>query len=407
MTAPASTAIPLAGVRGRLAQFRRRLGVGGRLALWLLVMLRLGLGLLGLVGLMLRRPDPAAGRWGDLTIQGGEPWSLLLSSWQRWDALWYQQISQHGYASGDNTAAFSPLFPLLTWLVAIPLGGHMVWAQLLVASGAFFAAMWLLYRLARLDVGPRAARLTVLLVALFPTGFFLLAPYTEGLYLALTLASFWLARCGRPWAAGLAAAGASLTRLQGFLLALPLAYEYFRQRREQRRRPDLGLAAAALPILAALAQTGYFRWVVGEVRSAVEIQEGAWGYQFVLPHELLATSVAYVLRENHPDPERVPMEALNLVCLVAFSLLALLALRRLPLTYALYTWPFLAILFTRQMSHMPMMSVPRFMLVLFPCFILLALFLARRPWLAAGWLLISTLLHALLADFWMHWGFVA
>src|SRR5687767_8468695 len=76
----------------------------------------------------------------------------------------------------------------------------------------------------------RFARLTVLLVALFPTGFFLLAPYPEALFLALTVASLYLARQGRWWLAGLAGLLAALTRFQGAFLALPLAYEYLRQR---------------------------------------------------------------------------------------------------------------------------------------------------------------------------------
>ena len=49
----------------------------------------------------------------------------------------------------------------------------------------------------------------------------------------------------------------------------------------------------------------------------------------------------------------------------------------------------------------------RYTLVLFPCFVVLGLWLARRPWLAAGWLVVSGLLEALLLVYFVHWGVVA
>ena len=76
--------------------------------------------------------------------------------------------------------------------------------------------------------GITAIVVTVLLVALSPVGFFLLAPYTEALFLATTAASFWFARERHPWLAGIAGAAAGLTRLQGGLLLLPLGYVAWR-----------------------------------------------------------------------------------------------------------------------------------------------------------------------------------
>jgi len=47
------------------------------------------------------------------------------------------------------------------------------------------------------------------------------------------------------------------------------------------------------------------------------------------------------------------------------------------------------------------------MLVLFPCFIVLAMCLVRRPWLAAGALVTSLLLQVTFFQYWIHFGFVA
>jgi hypothetical protein len=110
------------------------------------------------------------------------------------------------------------------------------------------------------------------------------------------------------------------------------------------------------------------------------------------------------------NPERASrpeIEMLNLFCLVGFSLLAASAARRLPFSYTLYVLPSLALLLTRQMFFSPLMSVSRYTLVLFPCFLMLALLLERRPRLAVAWLVMSTLYELSLLRTWALWGFVA
>jgi hypothetical protein len=160
-----------------------------RVSLTLLVALRVGLELVGLASLNLSPPTELNGRWNELVGANGEPPWLAL--WQRWDALWYQKIATDWYALGDDTIHFEPLYPLLARIVAFVTGGSMVLAQLVVASLAFVVAAYLLQRLAAREVGEEPARLALLLTALFPAGFFLLAPYTESLFLALTLGAFW------------------------------------------------------------------------------------------------------------------------------------------------------------------------------------------------------------------------
>lgn len=376
-----------------------RLGPGGQLALWLLVGLRIGLELVGVLAVQLQPPTTLA-PWAHLRVPDDAPWSLFLGIWQRWDAPWYQQIAEYGYRPGDNTVRFMPLYPLLVRLVWIPLGGHFVWSQLVVSSLAFFAAMWLLYEVARLDVEPSAARLTVLLTALFPTGFFLLAPYTESVALALTLAALWLARQGRPWAAGLAGLGVGMARVPGLLLTLPLAFEYLRRRRQQGKAPGLGLLAATLPVLGLLGTMLYFRLVVGEQRSIFQVAT-IWGDRDVPFWESIAHSWGYISGRGSVR------EGLNLACLLGFSLLALLAARRLPPGYAVYIGPFLVLLFSRETMVSPLSGVSRYVLLLFPCFMMLALGLAHRPRMATAWLLASALFQVYLFQGWVRGVFVA
>ncbi|MBI2318787.1 MAG: hypothetical protein HYU75_17805, partial [Betaproteobacteria bacterium] len=135
----------------------RRLDEGWRLALGLLLVQRIGLGLLGVFA---QRGSDRLAQGGNavFVIQGGEPWSLFLSVWQRWDALWYQRIAEEGYQATNGTLNFYPLFPLLSRVLSLPLGGHVVWAELILTSVCFVVAMRLLYDLALQDGQTSPAR---------------------------------------------------------------------------------------------------------------------------------------------------------------------------------------------------------------------------------------------------------
>lgn len=402
---------------------------GWRLAVVLLIDQAIVLTITGLLAPQFGPREPFKGDWDQLVARGGGLVGAILSNWQRWDGLWYQHIAEVGYHAGDGSAAFFPLYPVLSRLLSFVLAGNIVVAELVVSSLAYVGAMWLLWNLVRLEVlrmtGGRGGSgsapgsrlpltvplLTVLLTALFPTGFFLLAPYTESLFLLLTAASFWFMRSGRLWAAGIAGFLASLTRAQGIFLALPLAYEHVRARGTVAwlrgrggRPPGVALLAAALPVAGMLVFTLYQVGVLGEHRVGVGAQT-PWGYQVAAPWDVVISSWSYIIRK--PSEPSAGIEFLNLLCLVAFSAIALVGARRLPLAYTLYALPSLGLLFFRRMWLSPLMAVNRYVLVLFPCFVVIALWLAPRPKLATAWLVLSLVLQLVLFQYWVRWGFVA
>jgi len=372
-----------------------------RASLWLVVILRIALGLAGLLTMLLDpRPllrDIAA--WTALEVLDGRPWTLIFSIWQRWDALWYQEIATEGYHAGNNTAAFFPLYPLLSRIASLPFLGNVVLGQLAVTSVACIAAFVLLYRLTRVEVGRRAAIMTLLLVALSPVGFFLLAPYTEALFLATTLASFWFARERHPWLAGIAGAAAGLTRLQGGLLLFPLGYLAWRDLRAGTLAPR-NAPAWVLPAVGVFLALAYPRVVVGETGSPFDLQQ-AWAARLAPPWESIGDALGHIARTGDP------IEVLNLLSVVGLTVIALYGLRRLPLEYSLYGLASLALLWLRDTENLsPLMSAARYSLVIFPCFMIGAQLLRSRRVLAAGFLIISAAIQIALFVYWVRWGFV-
>ena len=370
-------------------------------SLWLVVILRIALGLTGLLTMLLDpRPllrDIAA--WTGLEVLDGRPWTLIFSVWQRWDALWYQKIATEGYHAGNNTAAFFPLYPLLSRIASLPFLGNVVLGELAVTSVACIAAFVLLYRLTRVEVGRRAAIMTLLLVALSPVGFFLLAPYTEALFLATTLASFWFARERHPWLAGIAGAAAGLTRLQGGLLLFPLGYLAWRDLRAGTLAPR-NAPAWVLPAVGVFLALAYPRVVVGETGSPFDLQQ-AWAARLAPPWESIGDALVHIARTGDP------IEVLNLLSVVGLTVIALYGFRRLPLEYGLYGLASLALLWLRDTENLsPLMNAARFSLVIFPCFMIGAQLLRSRRVLAAGFLIISAAIQIALFVYWVRWGFV-
>jgi hypothetical protein len=410
-----------------LTAFLGRVG-GWRLAAILVINQTLILVVTGLTASTWGPREPFKGSWDELVIVGRDLVSRILSNWQRWDALWYQHVAESGYGPNDGSTAFFPLYPLLSRGLSFGVGGNVVAAELIVSGAAYFGALWLLWKLVRLEVPGLAERLTgspdrralhlvlvpalvVLLTALAPAGFFFLAPFTESLFLLLTVASFWLMRTGRLWAAGAVGFAASLTRVQGVLLLVPLAYEYLRARGtidwalgRLGRPPGAGFLAAALPIAGVACLYAYQALVVGAEGVGFGAQ-APWGYRVVAPWDAIASSLGYI--GAGAGSPAAWIEVLNLVSLAGFAAMALVSLRRLPLAYALYVIPSVALLLFRETWFSPLMSVSRYVLVLFPATLVLALWLAPRPRLAAAWLAASFIAQLVLFQYWVRWGFVA
>jgi hypothetical protein len=370
--------------------------------------------------------EPFEGTWEALVGQGASLLARIESNWQRWDALWYQHIATFGYSADDDSVAFYPLYPLVSRVFSF-VSGDIVRAELFVSAAASIVAAWLLWKLTRLEVflalprdrterRPRrqyaaAPVLTVLLLVLFPTGFFLLAPYTESLFLCLTVASFWLMRTGHLWAAGVVALFASLTRPQGIFLALPIAYEALRaggpirwDRVRRMRRPGIPVGASLLPVVGALAFAFFQSSLVAPGQIALGSQ-APWGFTVVMPWDALSASLDYVAR-TLGKPKAI-LEALNLASIGAALLVTMVGVRRIPLAYSLYAIPMLALYPFRMMAFSPLMSVSRYVLVVFPWFMVAGLWFAGRPRLAIVWLVASAIVQLALFQYWVRWGFVS
>ena len=209
-------------------------------------------------------------------LTGGDP-APILQSLTSWDGWWYLGIVRHGYhaaalVDGYHDYAFLPLYPALVRGLAAPFPGWEGLVSVLVSNMLFGVALALLVALTAPRFGRPFAIRSAALLAVFPFSAAFSMAYAESLFLALALGAFLAVEHKRPVLAGLLLALATLTRLQGAILVLPLAWLLW-QREGRPRLAWLGLLAG--PVAAAVA----FGWVVsltGDAGSYGSAQ-AAWG----------------------------------------------------------------------------------------------------------------------------------
>lgn len=153
------------------------------------------------------------------------PLATLWKQWNQWDTKYYVTIATQGYVN-RQTMAFFPLYPLLLRGVMFATKSPIL-AGMVVSNLAELVMFTVLYRLVEEDFGKQRAFYTVLFFGVFPSAFFFSGVYTESLFLCLSILCFYNLRHGRWFLAGLSACFAGLTRPDGVYLLLPFCYEYF------------------------------------------------------------------------------------------------------------------------------------------------------------------------------------
>jgi hypothetical protein len=211
------------------------------------------------------------------------------------------------------------------------------------------------------------ARRAVLYMAVFPTAYFLGAPYTESLFLLLALGAFLAARRGRWEIAGACGALAAATRSIGIVLILPLAVEAFLQWRKNRRGPAFAIALSWSAFVAVGTLTYLFFWerANGDWLTPLNDQNG-WLREFSWPWQSLrgGTKVAFDFIGVYSGGYH---QLDWLFVILGLAVIAWAAARLRP-TYALYAIACFVIPLFFVFGGRPFMSFPRFLLLVFPVY---------------------------------------
>ncbi|MFH1426029.1 MAG: hypothetical protein ABIG66_01195 [Candidatus Kerfeldbacteria bacterium] len=296
----------------------------------------------------------------------------LATAFSTWDAQHYIYLAQEWYSAGHISNAFYPLYPLLIRLLNVLTFNHTLITGLLLSTVFSFAAVAMLFLLARRAYGDRVAMLAGLLFMAFPTAFYLHLVYTESLFILLVLASFYFLGHKDAWKSYLAMFLLPLTRPQGVFTAVPLLYRSLvRWKRGKLMRSAMIITAFAGGVAAYLC---IMHFSTGSAFSGFMAQ-GFFYTNYSI--ENLLHPVDWITRNFiHLEPS---FHALNTSIIDRVFFIGFLA--GLPLVYkytkrSLFIFTLLLGLVTALSGDLS--SFPRYMLLLFPLFIALARWLKNR-----------------------------
>jgi hypothetical protein len=291
----------------------------------------------------------------------------ILGLWNRWDGTHYLNIARDGYQStGDSPLllVFYPLYPILTHLTAFAVH-DILYSAFIVSTVASLALAVLFRRLVTLDRPEPEAWNAVWLLFIFPTAYFLHADYTESVLLLMVVGAFLAAR-HRDWpVAGVLGMLASLTHSNGVLLLPALGIEAIMSMWRARRWEFQALWLGFIPF----GLFGYL-WinyrVTGHPLDFIRSESGHWAQSLVVPWHGLGGTVGVMLNYGPNQAQMIGVQVLFYMVLAFVA--CIYSLVRLPLSYSM--WSFANWLLFACASWD--LSGPRYVLVIFPIFIMFA-----------------------------------
>jgi Gpi18-like mannosyltransferase len=336
------------------------------------------------------------------------PVRTLLDSWFRWDSGLYTHIATAGY-DVHWTFAFFPLFPLLEKGVSFLTHDPFI-AGLLISNLAGLGMLIVLYRLVEQDFDAERAFRTALYIAVFPTAFFFAAAYNESLFLFLTLLSFYYMRQANWWLAGFFGFLAALTRSVGVILLLPFCYDYIRQHRFSLRATRLeALAGVLIPAgLGVYALYCYFQF---HDALAFSHAQSTWHRQLGAPWQPFILALHYIHHNALLSFISIHTVLDLSACVFILLLLTLCFVgpwkfSRDHLAYAIYAAGiYIMVISFPTIGTVPLAAYSRYMLEVFPAFIVLAAIGKKRQpnlyYLTLSLTLLSFLLLQFITGGWM------
>jgi len=253
----------------------------------------------------------------------------------------------------------------------------------------------LLHRITSEQFGESTGLFTVFFFLSVPGAFFLAAVYSESLFICLVLLTFYWAGRARWGLASLASAAATFTRPLGVTLCPILAYDYTAWvRREGTSRNRLRQALWLVASPAGLVAFSLFAWYRTSHPLMWELVNRLYWTRYLdWPWIGALGTLDSILSPSRLPPTLFrPSLFLDAGTLLFFLFLAAFVFRLHRSGYSLFAWLYLfALLSSPVHSVWPWESMKRYILPLFPCFMVLGSWFATRRkllWIAVMFFLL-------------------
>ncbi|AUR51206.1 mannosyltransferase family protein [Aquella oligotrophica] len=206
----------------------------------------------------------------------------FASAMCKYDCKWYLTIINEGYDHVTRTHpkvwkglanwAFFPLYPNLVQLVSWVTSLDAVIAGILLNQLFIFIAVVFFYKLLRLSFNDLNSRFGVVLLTFSPFSVYFASLYTEGLFILLSILGFYYLKTSRPFTASVVGGLLSATRPVGVMLAVPIIFRMWRDKRPLKQIIIFSIVAVAGLLLYMI----FLQLRAGDFLAFQHIQK-AWG----------------------------------------------------------------------------------------------------------------------------------
>ncbi|MBP2628647.1 MAG: hypothetical protein H6Q68_3358 [Firmicutes bacterium] len=299
------------------------------------------------------------------------PLPPYIEKFIKWDAHWYTYIVGYGYNA--KSIVFFPSIIVFMKMLSL-FGINFAVAGLIICNLFAFLSFWIMYLTFQLDFSEKKVRYALLSYAVMPTSFFLNSIYTEPIFIASSLLCVYCARVGKWWYAGMAGALATLTRNLGIFLFLYLLYEFIKNY-SRLCKTNKSIFSLFLPPAALLLFMSYNLYLLGDPIAFISSQQG-WGRHLGLPWQNIWNNMPLTFANNPANQPGVALDSfIVIISLVSLLCLTFLPKFRIHKSYLILGWLWFIIPLAFTANELPLYSMSRFMLPLFPLY----LFFAQLP----------------------------
>lgn len=304
----------------------------------------------------------------------------FLNNLANWDGGHYLGIAMNGYSKSQFV--FFPLYPVLINLVS-KITGNFLSAGIIISFVSIFLAVNLLYRLVSIDFGKQYAVKALLALIFFPLSFHFLTVYTESLFLFFTVATFLFVRKKKYFLATICASLSSVTRIAGLATVFSLLLSVYLT--EGINKKTWWVIFSPLPLFA------YFFYLytqTGDPFYFIKNESAFWHGGLVLP----GSALIYAFKQLTPNI--IAGNFRNLLDF-GFSIFGIFAVwqvvKKLSLDYAIFS----IISLILPMFSPTIVAMPRYLLTIFPIFIVLSFY--KNQYVILFYQMISLMLLAFYA----------
>jgi len=300
----------------------------------------------------------------------------LLSSFStlfnKWDGAHYTFLAENWYVNyGDkkNLLVFFPLYPIAIKALSLITFNYQI-AGVLVSNISLIIGCIYLYKITEMDFGSDIAFRAVKYLLLFPVSFFLGITYGESMFFALSVVTLFYWRKKSYKTSSILAFLAALTRSFGLLLVIPmltdLIIEYKNKGKLINKNELWGRFSTILsPFLGISTYLLINLQVSGNALTFLKYQKEHW-------HQSLGFFGSTVKMLTKNSLEAQPAESASLwvpqLILIFIALLLLCyGIKHLNISYVTYMIGYIFL----TISPTWLLSAPRYLMCLFPLFILL------------------------------------